>query len=86
MTVQITPIAVTNIYYKFYIILAVFNVAIMVIVYFFFFETKGLSLEQIDIKMAEKYHGGAELREAEAVMATIMADKEAETQMENVHP
>ena len=55
----------------------------MLIVYFFFFETKGLSLEQIDIRMAEKYHGGVELREVEATMATILEQKQTDAQIEN---
>jgi len=55
MIVEITPIALTNIKYKFYIILAVFNVFNFVVIYFFFPETKGLSLEEIDLLFAEKY-------------------------------
>ncbi|KAH8647833.1 sugar transporter STL1 [Xylariales sp. PMI_506] len=55
MIVEITPIALTNIKYRFYVILAVFNVFNFVIVFFFFPETKGLSLEEIDFQFAEKY-------------------------------
>lgn len=54
MMVEITPIALRNIGYKFYIILAVFNAVDAVIIYFLFPETKGLSLEEIDFSFAEK--------------------------------
>ncbi|KAH8821953.1 putative Myo-inositol transporter 1 [Xylogone sp. PMI_703] len=54
MIVEITPIAITNIHYRFYIILAAFNAVIAVIVYFCFPETKGLSLEEIDFYFVEK--------------------------------
>jgi sugar porter (SP) family MFS transporter len=57
MMVEITPIALGNIGYKFYIILAVFNAVNAVIVFFLFPETKGLTLEEIDFQFAEKYHG-----------------------------
>lgn len=53
MIVEITPIAITNIKYKFYIILAVFNAVIAVVVYLFFPETKGMSLEEIDFYFVE---------------------------------
>ena len=52
MMVEITPIALQNISYKFYVILAIFNVAIALIIYFLWTETKGLSLEEIDFKFA----------------------------------
>jgi hypothetical protein len=56
MIVEITPIALTNIRYKFYVILAIFNAFNAVIVYFCFPETKTLSLEEIDFYFAEKYN------------------------------
>jgi hypothetical protein len=63
MIVEITPIALVNIRYKFYIILAVFNVFNAVVVYFWFPETKGLSLEDIDFYFAEKYGFHNEVQE-----------------------
>ena len=57
MMVDITPIALGNIGYKFYIILAVFNAVDAVIVYFCFPETKGLTLEEIDFQFAERHTG-----------------------------
>jgi MFS family permease len=55
MFVLITPIALTNIGYKFYIILAVFNAVIAVIVFVYFPETKGKSLEELDYFFAKRY-------------------------------
>jgi hypothetical protein len=46
--VQITPIALTNIGYKTYIIFAVLNSLWVPIIYLFFPETKGLELEDVD--------------------------------------
>lgn len=49
MTVEITPLGLTTISYRFYIIWAVMNLLVIFpCVYFFFPETKGLSLESID--------------------------------------
>ncbi|CAL5867980.1 uncharacterized protein PFLUO_LOCUS2203 [Penicillium psychrofluorescens] len=55
MIVEVTPVAITNIKYRFYIVLAVLNTFNAVVVYFWFPETKGLSLEEIDFYFAEKY-------------------------------
>ena len=40
----------------------IFNALIAIILQFTFVETKGKSLEDIDMYFAERYHGGAELR------------------------
>ncbi|MCJ1303517.1 hypothetical protein MMC08_006327 [Hypocenomyce scalaris] len=58
MMVEITPIALKNIGYKFYIILAVFNVVIATVIYFVFPETARKSLEQIDYDFAKDREGG----------------------------
>ena len=65
MIVEITPIALTNIGYRFYVILAVFNVCIAIIVFFFFPESKGLSLEEIDFYFIRKYGSATDIREME---------------------
>ena len=44
------------------------NIGIVIVVYFWFPETKSKSLEEIDFYFASKYHGGAELREVESEM------------------
>jgi sugar porter (SP) family MFS transporter len=48
MIVQITPIAINRIGYRTYIIFAVLNAVWVPIIYFFFPETKGLELEDVD--------------------------------------
>jgi sugar porter (SP) family MFS transporter len=55
MMVEITPIALTNIGYKFYVILAVFNVVIAALIYFFFPETANKTLEEIDLQFAGEW-------------------------------
>lgn len=48
MIVQITPIAIENIGWRTYIIFAVLNATWVPIIFFFFPETKGLELEDVD--------------------------------------
>ncbi|WVW82652.1 hypothetical protein I302_104663 [Kwoniella bestiolae CBS 10118] len=50
--VQFTPSGIANLGWKFYIIFAVINAAFLPPIYFFFPETKGLSLEAIDLIFA----------------------------------
>jgi hypothetical protein len=52
LIVMITPPAFKNLGYKTYIIFAVFNAALMPCVYFFFPETKGRTLEELDVVFA----------------------------------
>lgn len=48
MIVQITPTAIANIGYRTYIIFAVLNATWVPTIFFFFPETKGLQLEDVD--------------------------------------
>ena len=48
LVVEITPVSIQNIGYKTYVYFAIFNAAFVPMVYFFYPETKGLSLEMID--------------------------------------
>ncbi|KAK3066035.1 hypothetical protein LTR53_017764 [Teratosphaeriaceae sp. CCFEE 6253] len=48
LVVEITPISITNIGYKTYIYFAIFNFLFVPLLYFFYPETKSLTLEQID--------------------------------------
>jgi MFS family permease len=45
---QVTPVGFSTIHYRYYIVFACINAAIVPCIYFFFPETAGLSLEQID--------------------------------------
>lgn len=46
--VEVTPIGLKNLGYRFYIVWAVFNIACAIIVFIFYPETAGLPLEAID--------------------------------------
>ena len=59
-------IAIANIAWRFYIIFAVLNFAWFFIVWFFYVETKGLSLEEVDLMFKIKYHGGRSMTYKEA--------------------
>lgn len=48
MIVQVTPVAIENIGWKTYIIFAILNATWVPIIYFFFPETKGMELEDVD--------------------------------------
>lgn len=48
MVVQITPPAIENIGWKTYVIFAIFNACWAPVIYFFYPETKGLQLEDVD--------------------------------------
>jgi hypothetical protein len=48
LVVEITPVSISNIKWKTYIYFAIFNALFAPLVYFFYPETKNLSLEKID--------------------------------------
>lgn len=48
VVVVVTPVGVANIQWRYYIIFCVLNYSFLPILYFFFEETKGLSLEEVD--------------------------------------
>jgi len=48
MVVQVTPVGISNIGWRYYIIFAIFNACFVPIMYFFYPETKGLELEDVD--------------------------------------
>jgi hypothetical protein len=66
--VLVTPPAIQNISWKFYIILGVFNTVCAITLYLFLVETRNKSLEDIDRYFAERYHGGEELRQVEQMV------------------
>ncbi|QSZ32045.1 hypothetical protein DSL72_001614 [Monilinia vaccinii-corymbosi] len=59
MVVQITPIAINNIGYKTFIIFGVLNACWVPAIFFFFPETKGLELEDVDRLFEEMGRGNA---------------------------
>ncbi|KAK9457422.1 general substrate transporter [Dipodascopsis uninucleata] len=62
LIVMITPVALANITWRYYIILGVFNVLFIPCLWSFT-ETKGQSLEQLDISFAKRYREDRELRQ-----------------------
>lgn len=56
MVVQVTPVGISNIGWRYYIIYAIFNACFVPIMYFFYPETRGLELEDVDRLFA---HGNA---------------------------
>ncbi|KAI1809452.1 general substrate transporter [Poronia punctata] len=56
LVVEITPIGLSTIHWRFYIIWTVFNFSFIPIVYFFYPETAGRSLEDIDRFFIENQH------------------------------
>ncbi|KAK9356644.1 general substrate transporter [Lipomyces doorenjongii] len=73
IVVEITPPAIKNIGYRTYIIFAIFNVCFLPIVWFWFKETKGLSLEDVDLLFAD---------EQALEMYRVMVDRELSDQEE----
>ena len=55
MVVQITPVALDSIGYKFFIIFAIFNLAFLPPIYFFYPETKGMTLEAVDLLFSKTH-------------------------------
>lgn len=76
LVVEITPVSITNIGYKTYIYFCIFNATFIPLVYFFYPETKGLSLEQIDrLFIGDKIqmHWKAHMNEGES--STVIEDE-----------
>lgn len=55
MVVQVTPIGINSIHWKFYIIWTIFNFSFIPITYFFYPETSGRRLEDIDALFRENH-------------------------------
>ncbi|KAK8844532.1 hypothetical protein IAR55_006379 [Kwoniella newhampshirensis] len=74
--VQMTPAALDNIGYKFFIIFAVINAAFLPPIYFFYPETKGLSLEAVDLlfSLTDRGHKPSTLQELKADLTVIEAN------------
>lgn len=58
LVVMVTPPGQTTLGWRFYIIWAVFNAAFIPIVYFFYPETRGRSLEEMDLVFAKAHTEG----------------------------
>lgn len=69
LVVVITPIAIDNIGWKYYLIYAVFNLVFVPIIWRWYVETANLSLEQVDRLFALKHNGGKNITWKEAEKA-----------------
>jgi hypothetical protein len=59
---------IANLGWKFYLIFCAINFAFLPILWFFYIETAGLSLEQIDRLFETKYEGGPQMSYKEATL------------------
>ena len=57
---------IQNIGWKFYLIFGVINFSFLPFIWYFYVETAGLSLEEIDRLFAIKFHGGSSMTYKEA--------------------
>lgn len=72
IVVVITPTAIDNIGWKYYLIYAIFNFAFMPIIWHWYVETANLSLEQVDRLFQIKYEGGKNVSWKEATRLAHM--------------
>ena len=73
MFVEVTPIAIKKIYYKYYIILAALNCFNAIVIWTFYPETARKSLEELDFYFADRYGKGA--ARAVAEMKDVKVDE-----------
>ncbi|KAJ4371271.1 hypothetical protein N0V83_004488 [Neocucurbitaria cava] len=76
VVVVITPTAIDNIGWKYYMIYAIFNVAFVPIILRWYVETANLSLEQVDRLFQIKYEGGKDTTWNEATRLARMETQE----------
>ncbi|KAL5592359.1 hypothetical protein FOBRF1_013385 [Fusarium oxysporum] len=89
VVVVITPTAIDNIGWKYYLIYAVFNICFLPIIWRWYIETANLSLEQIDNLFRIKYEGGSgvswkEARRLALVEAPLAVDHKLQDTAEHV--
>ncbi|KIW87284.1 uncharacterized protein Z519_12187 [Cladophialophora bantiana CBS 173.52] len=77
VVVLITPTGIANIGWRFYIIFGALNLAWVPFIWYFYVETAGLTLEEIDKMFENKYHGGKNMSWKEA---TCLAREEIAAQ------
>ncbi|KAK5400794.1 hypothetical protein LTR06_011254 [Exophiala xenobiotica] len=81
VVVLITPTGIANIGWRFYIIFGVLNLAWVPLIWYFYVETAGLTLEEIDGMFEHKYHGGRSMSWKEA---TRLAQADMRTQRNEI--
>lgn len=78
MIVQITPISLSKIGYRTYIIFAVLNMTWVPLMYLFFPETKGLQLEEVDRLFAKDAPETARDQDTDEEIKSVNAGEHAE--------
>ena len=68
------PVGITSSGWKFYILYLAIDVTGIVFIYFFFVETKGRSLEEIDEIFADPHPVRASLRKQKVVVTTLESE------------
>ncbi|KAJ4250903.1 hypothetical protein NW762_011553 [Fusarium torreyae] len=86
VVVVITPTAIDNIGWKYYLIFAVFNICFLPIIWRWYVETANLSLEQIDNLFRIKHEGGSGISWKEARrLALIENTTEVDDKLQGVN-
>lgn len=73
IVVSITPVGIDSIGWRFYIIFAVTNLCFIPIIWLFYPETAGLSLDEIDWMFSIKYGSAAKMTYQEATLKVRFA-------------
>ncbi|KAA8646687.1 sugar porter family MFS transporter [Aspergillus tanneri] len=76
VVVVITPTAIENIGWKYYLIYAVFNISFVPVIWRWYVETANLSLEQVDRLFRIKYEGGKGISWKEATRLAGVENQE----------
>jgi sugar porter (SP) family MFS transporter len=76
VVVLVTPYGIDNLGWSFYLMFGCFNLCFLPFVYYFYVETAGLSLEQIDRVFEFKYEGGKGMRLSEARKQVLLESPE----------
>ncbi|KAI5796613.1 general substrate transporter [Geopyxis carbonaria] len=71
LVVMITPTALENIGYKMYIMYAIFNIWFAVTIWYFYPETKGKTLEEMDLVFARLYGSPEAVAQLEGRMGSV---------------
>jgi sugar porter (SP) family MFS transporter len=82
---EITPIAIVQIGWRYYIVFAAISASIVVLAYFFFPETKGRSLEEMDILFSEPKHWYQVAAFSHVMKRSALADLENNGNLKAAH-
>jgi hypothetical protein len=81
---EITPVSFVTIKYRYYIVYAVISISVSMLIFFFFPETKGLSLEEMDNLFREPEHWWQVTKYSQALRKCGVLELEVEGKMDTV--